>query len=194
MRFAGAMELPMQQRWELRTYVEAYMRSERCSGRRRRYLLLRHYVYLVLNWVIYVAAEARLWLVSDRVANLRPKVVVIGSWLATSIGGETAEAGAPTLVVPEATGEEGAGQGELESLLRSLVLDAIPHQFEDERRWGQTKEIPVGLRVSNDGLRIRTKRRKRNCARLPGLPRVQPRRGRRGRAPGRSMERDGGTR
>jgi len=44
-------------------------------------------------------------------------------------------------------------------LLRTLVLEHIPPEYENTKRWGGTKRVWDGLHVSLDGLRLKTKRR-----------------------------------
>jgi len=44
-------------------------------------------------------------------------------------------------------------------LLKSIVLKHLPEEYEDTRHWGKQKRVIDGLKVSLDGLRIKTKRR-----------------------------------
>jgi hypothetical protein len=57
----------------------------------------------------------------------------------------------PTLAVSE----------DLQVWLTQFVLQNIPHEFEDKRQWGKTGYVWDGLKISNDGLQIKTKRRKK---------------------------------
>ena len=50
-------------------------------------------------------------------------------------------------------------EGPVGEMIRKLVLDAIPHEYEDTRKWGGTKKVWDGLKIETDGLRIKTKRR-----------------------------------
>lgn len=45
------------------------------------------------------------------------------------------------------------------SLLTEVALATIPSEYEDERKWGQTKKVWDGLHVHMDGLEVKTKRR-----------------------------------
>lgn len=47
----------------------------------------------------------------------------------------------------------------LQALLTAIALENLPHQYEDTKHWGQTKEVFDGLNIQRDGLRIKTKRR-----------------------------------
>lgn len=49
---------------------------------------------------------------------------------------------------------------EMQDLVRQIVLSELPHDYEDNRRWGMTKEVAVGLHVHRDGWHIKTKRRR----------------------------------
>ncbi len=46
-----------------------------------------------------------------------------------------------------------------QKLLRTLVLESMPHEYENTKQWGGTKRTWDGLHVSLDGLRLKTKRR-----------------------------------
>jgi len=50
---------------------------------------------------------------------------------------------------------------EMQGLIRSLVIELIPSQYDDTKKWGQTKEVVSGLNVRLDGLRLKTKRRRK---------------------------------
>jgi hypothetical protein len=47
----------------------------------------------------------------------------------------------------------------VQPLLRNLVLNNLPAEYENTKRWGGTKRVWDGLHVSLDGLRVKTKRR-----------------------------------
>lgn len=50
---------------------------------------------------------------------------------------------------------------EIDQLLTRLVLDSIPHQFEETKDWGGQTERWDGVKVWREGLKIETKRRKK---------------------------------
>ncbi|MFT5304338.1 MAG: hypothetical protein ACI814_005165 [Mariniblastus sp.] len=50
---------------------------------------------------------------------------------------------------------------EIDRLLTRLVLDSIPHQFEETKDWGGQTERWDGVKVWREGLKIETKRRKK---------------------------------
>ena len=66
---------------------------------------------------------------------------------------------APIPLEPEATSAD-AGS-ELDGLITKMVLDNIPHTFEETKDWGDQDERWNGLKVRRDGFKIRTKRRKK---------------------------------
>lgn len=47
------------------------------------------------------------------------------------------------------------------TFLTNLVLDNLPDDFEDTKKWGHTRERWDGLKVRMDGLKLRTKRRRK---------------------------------
>ena len=49
----------------------------------------------------------------------------------------------------------------MEEIITAIVRESIPHQYEDTRKWGGQKEVWAGLKIERDGLRIKTKRRKK---------------------------------
>jgi hypothetical protein len=51
----------------------------------------------------------------------------------------------------------------LSETVRDLMLLSVPHHYENTKHWGRTKEMWDGLKVSVDGLRIKTKRRKKQA-------------------------------
>lgn len=63
---------------------------------------------------------------------------------------------APSL---EAALEPPALEGPVGDVIHKLVLDAIPHEYEDTRKWGGTKRVWDGVKVELDGLKVKTKRR-----------------------------------
>ncbi|QDU96094.1 hypothetical protein [Lignipirellula cremea] len=79
-----------------------------------------------------------------------------------------AEAEEPKLATPpDAPEEPPAGvapfqfSDELNSLLNAIVRANVPHTFQDERKWGRTKEVWAGIRLRREGLKIETERRKK---------------------------------
>lgn len=50
---------------------------------------------------------------------------------------------------------------DLNAVVTSLVREHLPHQYEDTRHWGKTKEVFAGIKVRVDGWQVKTKRRKR---------------------------------
>jgi len=64
------------------------------------------------------------------------------------------------------TANTGGGQAEAPAvaigahrLLRTLVLENLPDEYENTKQWGGTKRVWDGLHVSLDGFRVKTKRR-----------------------------------
>jgi hypothetical protein len=51
----------------------------------------------------------------------------------------------------------------LAALVRDLMLMGVPHEYENTKHWGRTKEVWDGLKVSLDGWQIKTKRRKKQA-------------------------------
>lgn len=60
---------------------------------------------------------------------------------------------------PDATSAD-AGS-ELDGLITKIVLDNIPHTFEETKDWGGQDERWDGLKVRREGFKIKTKRRKK---------------------------------
>lgn len=69
----------------------------------------------------------------------------------------------PLLVAPEIQpAEESRPSTEsLNDLMTAIVLEHMPHDFEDAKRWGQQKEVNRGIRFSGKGLKIKAERRKK---------------------------------
>lgn len=61
----------------------------------------------------------------------------------------------------EQTIELGESSKQLQDLITRIALENIPHRYQDDKDWGKTTEIWAGVRVWRDGLRIKTKRRKK---------------------------------
>lgn len=78
-----------------------------------------------------------------------------------------------SVVVPfdQVTGQSGELDAKLDepvdasdninNLITNLVLESIPHTYEDDKKWGQQEERWDGVRVWRDGWEIKTKRRKK---------------------------------
>ncbi len=49
----------------------------------------------------------------------------------------------------------------LDALLRKLVLELLPKEYVDDDDWGQTEEFITGLDIERDGLKIETRRRRK---------------------------------
>lgn len=54
-------------------------------------------------------------------------------------------------------------QGGSKDLLRQLALAAIPETYENTKHWGGTTRVWDGVRISLDGLRLKTKRKWRDA-------------------------------
>jgi hypothetical protein len=46
----------------------------------------------------------------------------------------------------------------LQQFITHLVIDEIPHEYENTKKWGGTKRVMSGLDWDRDGLRIETRR------------------------------------
>ena len=65
--------------------------------------------------------------------------------------------GTPTIAPPQRL----AVSDELQAWLTQFVLKNMPHEYEDKKQWGKTSSVWDGLKVSSDGLQIKTKRRRK---------------------------------
>ena len=86
-------------------------------------------------------------------------LLAVAGFLPTFAHGQVA---APELAPPSPVDELATQLSRTEtvqSLVTSIVLENIPHQYEDKRKWGQTKQVFDGLKLRREGLRIETKRR-----------------------------------
>ncbi len=45
-----------------------------------------------------------------------------------------------------------------QKLVTTLVREAIPHNYQNEKKWGKTKEVVRGLYIKREGLRLKTHR------------------------------------
>ena len=92
---------------------------------------------------------------------------VIAAWLLTlllagpAVGQQELPAGDPAqqLLALDPQTVSPQEQATFRELITSIALDTMPHNYEDKRKWGQTKEVFDGLKVSREGLQIKTKRR-----------------------------------
>lgn len=63
--------------------------------------------------------------------------------------------------IDSAVAAEPANPNPLDELLTAVARDQLPHDYENRKHWGRTTEIWDGLHIARDGLRIKTKRRKK---------------------------------
>lgn len=83
---------------------------------------------------------------------MRPILALLLLTLTTSAQATAAEP-APVVVTAQDAG--------LSELVTNLVRAELPDAYEKKKNWGQTTEVWDGVRVSLDGARIKTKRKKR---------------------------------
>ncbi len=50
----------------------------------------------------------------------------------------------------------------LQRLITDLTRTVIPHNYENEKDWGKTKDVMRGLYIKREGLRIKTHRTRRS--------------------------------
>ena len=85
--------------------------------------------------------------------------------LGDSIGGQEVELLAPAnqavdkAADPDRLGQINSSIDEINAMINDVARATIPHQFDDTRKWGQTKRVWDGLKISREGLQIKTKRR-----------------------------------
>ncbi len=93
-------------------------------------------------------------------------LIVLAHWLATlqfaaaASGSEPPQLFGQTIdfgIRPPRNGNDGT----LDGLLTGVILENIPHRYEDKRDWGMTSERWDGLHIQLDGLKLKTKRRKK---------------------------------
>jgi hypothetical protein len=72
-------------------------------------------------------------------------------------------ADAPSAAPSDPAQLEDVGLEALSGIIRQIALKNAPHEFEDSDDWGKTKRMWDGLKVSMDGLRIKTKRRHKDA-------------------------------
>ena len=92
-----------------------------------------------------------------RIAALSAVTLMV---LATAAQGEESLSPVPGSVV-EASGfvNFDRAPAKARSLLKDLVMNQLPHEYVDDRKWGGTCRRWDGLKIRVDGLDIRTKRR-----------------------------------
>lgn len=88
------------------------------------------------------------------------KICAVVFWLAVSLGG------APSVAEDATTAEESksadaSSLDALEKTLTSLIRDALPSKYENEKQWGMTKQVFDGLKVEREGWKIETRRRRK---------------------------------
>jgi hypothetical protein len=54
-----------------------------------------------------------------------------------------------------------AGVEGIQGLIQYVLVKNMPAEYEDTSKWGKTKEVWAGVKVSRDGLRLRTNSRKK---------------------------------
>lgn len=66
-----------------------------------------------------------------------------------------------TLAPVTRTPDSADAGSKIDQLLTELILDSIPHHFEETKDWGATSERWDGIKFHRDGLRLKTHRRKK---------------------------------
>ena len=56
---------------------------------------------------------------------------------------------------------ESPSDARMQQLINQVVRELVPHRYVDEDDWGKTEVMTTGLRVTRDGWRLSTKRRKK---------------------------------
>jgi hypothetical protein len=64
----------------------------------------------------------------------------------------------PVVAAPPVTPER---SDPFDALLRKVALDLLPSEYIDDDDWGKTQEFVTGLDIERDGLRIETRRRRK---------------------------------
>lgn len=85
-------------------------------------------------------------------------MLISGAWATGSA--RPAAGGQPA---PPQAGAHQATDSEptIHQIITDIIRANIPAQYEDTRKWGGTKEMVRGLKVSLDGLKVKTKRRRK---------------------------------
>lgn len=91
-----------------------------------------------LAWLVHGSAEAQTW-PDTPLGTPVPRVLS---------GQDTAASSANDLASPQ-----------MIAWLKQLIRDNLPETYEDDRKWNQQKEVWDGVDFSNDGLKIKTKRK-----------------------------------
>ncbi len=68
---------------------------------------------------------------------------------------------APPLAVVEGLESPPPSSAGIQTLLTNLIRAQLPVDYEHGKDWGKTKQVTRGLKISRDGLRITTKRRRK---------------------------------
>lgn len=79
--------------------------------------------------------------------------------VSTSSANTRAPAAAPAVQLPGS--QHPLTTDEMQDLITKLVLENIPHEYEDRDDWEKTKEIVSGLNMKLDGLKLKTSRRRK---------------------------------
>ncbi len=88
-------------------------------------------------------------------------VAIVAASGLRAFGQEPKPAGSVPSSVTAPASRNTASPGSLQGLITAIVRENLPDQYESRDHWGDTKEIWAGLDVRLDGLRIDTKRRKK---------------------------------
>jgi hypothetical protein len=99
---------------------------------------------------------ARTW---TQVAVASVAILAADAW--STFGQEPKSAASPSSSVTAPPSADAASPGSLPGLITTIVRENLPDQYESRDHWGDTKKIWAGLDVRLDGLRIDTKRRKK---------------------------------
>lgn len=82
-------------------------------------------------------------------------------WIIAGTGLLNAEETVPASHATDTASADGGSIEQLEQFVTALALAYIPHTYEDLGDWGKQSQRWDGLKVRLDGLRIKTKRRKK---------------------------------
>lgn len=67
----------------------------------------------------------------------------------------------PPVLATNSNGTAGSSAEDLHQLVTAIARSHIPHNYENWKQWGKTSQRFDGLHISLDGLRLKTKRRKK---------------------------------
>ena len=84
------------------------------------------------------------------------------AWLGGELAGaeDAAQATGATKSI-ESISADDSSLDALEKTLTSLIRDALPAKYENNKQWGMTKQIYEGLKVEREGWKIETRRRRK---------------------------------